>query len=144
MGYLKVGILRRFNLVQILFWGAAWGDGRMVLRLNWRGWQYSGSTNFRLEFIEPSAREVFIFGLRSREKSGRVSEEGKENMACSSTSLADSSISSRRKLMDTLYFEIVLNSNTKCIFFFWEVQKVFRRLMSWHRSYCWHLVTRQF
>ena len=28
------------------------------------------STNFRLKLIEPSAREVFIFGLWSREKSG--------------------------------------------------------------------------
>ena len=41
---------------------------------------YGVSTNFRLDLIEPSAREVFMF----------------------STSLADVLISSRRKLVDTL------------------------------------------
>ena len=38
------------------------------------------STNFRLVLKEPSAREVFTFGLWSREKSGRGNEE-EENMA---------------------------------------------------------------
>ena len=37
--------------------------------------------NFRLELINPSAREVFIFELKSRQKSGGRIRRGEENMA---------------------------------------------------------------
>ena len=39
---------------------------------------YTVATNFRLEFLEPSARKAYIFWLR--EKSGEQVRRGEENM----------------------------------------------------------------
>ena len=46
--------------------------------------KYSVSTNFCLRLIEPSAREVFIFGLLSREMSGGELREEKRTWPKSS------------------------------------------------------------
>ena len=83
--------------------------------------RYSVSTNFRLELIEPPAREEFLFfGLLSREQSGRGEEKKtwlkpsetqssvrpKKNFR-SSTFLADGFKSSVRKLLETLCIQII-------------------------------------
>ena len=78
----------------------------------------SVSTIFCLVLIVASARKVFLFGLLTRQKSGgRVRRQRKEHNSnldskqrwssknCRpSTSLADGSICSKRKLVDTLYY----------------------------------------
>ena len=80
-------------------------------------WRYSVSTNFRLEYIEASAREVFIFWYEREKRGGEekrtwlkpceTQNSAKAKKTCwPSNSLADGSISSRRKLVDTLLYRI--------------------------------------
>ena len=72
---------------------------------------YSVSTNFRLELIDPSAREVFIFStLVDLEKRGPSENMNQWKLATASElkktlnlSKQTRPISSRRNLVDTLY-----------------------------------------
>jgi len=88
---------------------------------------YSVTTNFCLELIEPSAREVFFIRLLSREKS-RVGAElrGEEIKMVHQPETRNSvrthkncwpsislSISSRRKLVDTLYIIFFCRKKSK-------------------------------